>query len=379
MIRFDNFKVQYAALKEELDTAVHRVLDSGWFILGKELEAFEAEFSAYLGGGFHGFHGYRGYCVGVASGTDAIALSLMALDIGPGDEVITSDMTAFPTISGIMQTGASPVVADISVRDGLISVADIEKRITPRTRAIIPVHLYGQACDMDSIMALAGKHGLKVVEDCAQSAGARYKEKVTGTIGDAAAFSFYPTKNLGAYGDAGAVTTADKTIHEKLLQLRNYGQSRRYYHDSFGINSRLDEMQAAILRTKLKYLDQWNRSRRDRAAFYREKLKTVTCLAENAWGQPVYHLFIIRSPNRDGLLEHLKANDIQALIHYPVPIHMQKGFPGEQSGQSGARPGFPNTERFAAEILSIPIYPELSEDNQSRIIDVIESFEMGTT
>lgn len=367
MIRFDNFKVQYASLKEELDAAVHRVLESGWFILGKELESFEAEFSSYLG---------TGYSVGVASGTEAIALALMGLGIGPGDEVITSDMTAFPTISGIMQSGAQPVTADISTEDGLIQAEDIEKRISSRTRAIVPVHLYGQVCDMDAIMALARKHGLKVVEDCAQSVGALYKGKTTGTIGDAAAFSFYPTKNLGAYGDGGAVVTADEKVYEKLLQLRNYGQSRRYYHDSFGINSRLDEMQAAILRTKLKYLKGWNQNRRDRAGIYRENLKKVTCLQENEWGEGVYHLFVIRSSHRDGLMEHLKTHDIQSLIHYPVPIHLQKGFPGGGDKHSQE---FPNCQRFADEILSIPIYPELSNDDQWRIIDTINDFETGST
>lgn len=361
MIRFDNFNVQYAALKKEIDEAVHKVLASGWFIMGKELEAFEAEFAAYIG---------CPYCIGVASGTDAIALSLMVLDIGSGDEVITTNMTAFPTIAGIMQTNATPVVVDISYDDGLINTAEIEKRITPHTKAIVPVHLYGQSCDMDPICEIAQKYNLKVVEDCAQSVGASYKNKKTGSIGHVNAFSFYPTKNLGAYGDAGAITTNDETIYQRLLQLRNYGQRVRYYHDSFGINSRLDEMQAAILRAKLKYLGDWNNQRRQLAHYYQSHLKSVKCLKENSYGVPVYHLFVIKTHGRDRMVEYLKSHDIQCLIHYPVPIHEQKAFPGKKS----ANERYPRTERFANEIVSIPIYPELTEEDREKIVKVINEF-----
>lgn len=361
MIRFDNFKVQYAALKEEIDEAVRKVLESGWFIMGKELEAFEKELAAYIG---------CKYCVGVASGTDAIALSLMVLNVGSGDEVITTDMTAFPTIAGIMQTNAVPVVADISYDDGLINAAEIEKRITPHTKAIVPVHLYGQSCDMDSICEIAQKYNLEVVEDCAQSVGASYKNKKTGCFGHVNAFSFYPTKNLGAYGDGGAITTDDVTIYQKLLQLRNYGQRVRYYHDTFGINSRLDEMQAAILRVKLKYLENWNNQRRQHAHYYQNHLNSVNCLKENSYGVPVYHLFVIKTSGRDRMVEYLKAHGIQCLIHYPVPIHQQKAFPGKTN--TGER--YPNTERFANEIVSIPIYPELSEEDREKIVKVINEF-----
>ena len=361
MIRFDNFKVQYAAIKEEIDEAVHRVLDSGWFIMGQELEAFEKEFAAYIG---------CKYCVGVACGTEAIALSLMALDIGSGDEVITSDMTAFPTIAGIMQANAVPVVADIADDDGLIDAAGIEKKITPRTKAIVPVHLYGQSCDMDPICAMAQKYNLKVVEDCAQSVGASYKNKKTGSIGQVNAFSFYPTKNLGAYGDAGAVTTDDESIFQKLLQLRNYGQRVRYYHDTLGVNSRLDEMQAAILRVKLKYLEGWNNQRRQQAHYYRNHLKSVKCLRENSYGAPVYHLFVIKTPGRDRVVDYLKSQGIQSLIHYPVPIHRQKAFPGKANKDER----YPHAERFADEIVSIPIYPELNEGDREKIVKVINEF-----
>ena len=361
MIRFDNFKVQYSALKKEVDDAVHRVLDSGWFIMGKELEAFEAEFAAYIG---------CSYCVGVASGTDAIALSLMVLNIGRGDEVITTDMTAFPTIAGIMQPNAVPVVADISYDDGLIDALEIEKKITPRTKAIVPVHLYGQSCDLDPICEIAQKYNLKVVEDCAQSVGASYKNKKTGTIGHVNAFSFYPTKNLGAYGDAGAITTDDETIYQKLLQLRNYGQRVRYYHDTFGFNSRLDEVQAAILRVKLKYLEDWNNQRYRHAHYYRTHLKSVECVKENSYGVPVYHLFVVKTPGRDRMVEYLKSHGVQCLIHYPVPIHEQKAFPGK----TVENVRYPHTERFADEIVSIPIYPELSEEDREKIVKVIDEF-----
>ena len=362
VVRFDNFNVQYAAVKKEIDAAVHRVLESGWFILGKEVEAFEKEFARYIG---------CNYCVGVASGTDAIALSLMALDIGKGSEVITTDMTAFPTIAGIMQAGASPVVADISYDDGLIDTKEIEKKITPHTRAVVPVHLYGQSCNMDAVREIARKYDLRIVEDCAQSVGATFGKNKTGSIGDMGAFSFYPTKNLGAYGDAGAVTTADETLYKKLMELRNYGQRVRYYHDQFGINSRLDEMQAAILRVKLNHLDPWNKKRRQHAAYYQTHLKSVSCLKENAYGIPVYHLFVIRTPARDRMIDYLKSKGIQTLIHYPVPIHKQKAFPGKENQHDKT---FPRTERFAGEIVSIPIYPELSEENREKIVRVIDGF-----
>ena len=363
MIRFDNFKLQYASLKVEIEHAVHRVLESGWYILGKELEAFEKEFAQYTGCRF---------CAGVGNGTDAIALALMALGIGRGSEVITSDMTAFPTVAGIMKSGALPVTADISPEDGLIDAAAIEKKITPRTKAIVPVHLYGQCCDMDSIMDLAREYGLPVIEDCAQSAGATYKKMKTGSMGIAGAFSFYPTKNLGAYGDAGAVTTNDETLYKKLLRLRNYGQRIRYFHDEFGFNSRLDEIQAAILRVKLKYLDQWNEKRRRHAAAYREKLHAVSCLTEHAYGSPVYHLFIVKTGERDRLAEHLDARGIQTLIHYPVPMHRQKGFPGANA--AGTNPACPLSARFAGEILSIPLYPELTGEHFERIVSGINAF-----
>ena len=359
MIRFDNFQVQYRGLKKDIDGAIGRVLARGWFILGEEVARFEEEFAAYIG---------TRYAVGVASGTEAIALSLMALDIGPGSEVITTAMTAFPTITGILQAGAKPVVVDICEETGLIDVEQIEAKINKRTAAIMPVHLYGQSCDMDRIVAIAKKHRLPVVEDCAQSCGTTYEARRTGSFGRCGAFSFYPTKNLGAYGDAGAVTTNDQRLDRKLRRLRNYGQSDRYRHERFGLNSRLDEIQAALLRVKLKHLDAWNRKRRDIAATYRRRLEAVTCLRENPRSASNHHLFVVKSPARDRLLAHLLGHGVQALIHYPMPVHRQRAFPGLK-GQT-----LPASERFSRMVLSLPIYPELSERNLKRIIQVVNAF-----
>jgi len=362
MIRFDNFKEQYASIKEEIDSAIQRVLNSGWFILGKEVESFEEEFARYIGCKF---------AVSVASGTEAIALSLMALNVGPGDEVITSNMTAFPTIAAVLQAKAIPIVVDISPDDGLIDPKEIENKITMKTKAIMPVHLYGQSCNMDPIIDIGKRYNLRVIEDCAQSVGSTYKGRKTGNFGELNAFSFYPTKNLGAYGDGGAITTNDEILYKRLLGLRNYGQTDRYHHDSFGLNSRLDEMQAAVLRTKLKYLDEWNNKRHEAAVFYQNHIKNAVCLKENSYGVPVYHLFVIKTPHRDKLADFLKVNEIQSLIHYPVPTHRQKGFPFYSLQEDGL---YPNTIRFAEEILSIPIYPELTPANRETIVRCIEEF-----
>lgn len=359
MIRFDNFKLQYQSIKDEIDLAIDRVLASGWFILGEKVARFEEEFAVYIG---------TRYAVGVASGTEAIALSLMALDVGPGCDVITTAVTAFPTITGIIQAGARPVVVDIREENGLIDVEKIEAKVNKRTAALLPVHLYGQSCSLDKIAMIARKYRLPVVEDCAQSCGTTYGARRTGSFGHCGAFSFYPTKNLGAYGDAGAVTTNDRRLYEKLRMLRNYGQSDRYHHDRFGLNSRLDEVQAAILRVKLKHLDAWNRKRREIADSYRRHLRTVSCLQENPKSVSNYHLFVVKSPARHRLLAHLQAHSIQALIHYPLPVHRQRAFPGHK-GES-----FPASERFCRQVLSLPIYPELSEQNLKRIIKVVNAF-----
>jgi dTDP-4-amino-4,6-dideoxygalactose transaminase len=337
---------------------MRRVLDSGWYILGKEGEVFEKEFAAYIG---------ANYCVGVANGTEAIALGLMAMGIGQGDEVITTNMTAFPTITGIMQAAALPVVVDINPEDGLMDCRQIEAKITPCTKAIVPVHLYGQCCDMEAIKQIADKYQLKILEDCAQAAGSTYRSCKAGMWGDCASFSFYPTKNLGAYGDAGAVITNDKTIYERLLSMRNYGQTKRYYHETEGINSRLDEVQAAVLRVKLQYLDKWNSRRREIAAMYRKGLKGVDCLKEHEYGEMNYHLFVIRTQQRDQLMEHLEQKGIKTLIHYPVPINQQKAFIG-QRGEDG------HTAEFADTILSLPIYPGLRDEEVAEIIQAVNQY-----
>lgn len=360
MILFNNFKQTYSDNKVEIDQAIRRVAESGWYILGKENELFEKNFASYLNARF---------CVGVANGTEAIALALMACDVESGDEVITTNLTAYPTITGIIQSGAKPVLVDISEDDGLIDPDLIEEKITKHTKAIVPVHLYGQSCNMDPILKIAEKYKLKIVEDCAQSTGAEYKSAKCGTIGNCGAFSFYPTKNLGAMGDGGAISTNDRNVYEKLLSCRNYGQTKRYYHDEKGINSRLDEIQAAILNVKLSHLDNHNEIRNQISRIYRDNLNSVTCLKLNDYGKHVNHLFVVKSKNRDGLMSHLQKNDIQSLIHYPVPVNKQKAFSGQKNEK------FIHSERFADSILSIPLYPELKESEYYKIITIINEFD----
>jgi dTDP-4-amino-4,6-dideoxygalactose transaminase len=359
MILLNDFKRQYAETKEQIDSAVSRVLESGWYVMGSELESFEKEFAGYIG---------VPYCVGVASGTEAIALALMALGIGEGDEVITTCFTAFPTITGIMQAGATPVLVDVNPEDGLIDTGKVEQKITKKTKAIMPVHLYGQSCDMTELVKIADSHGLFLVEDCAQSVGATYNGEKTGSFGICSAFSFYPTKNLGAVGDAGAVTTGDKNIYEKLKSLRNYGQTVRYYHDYEGINSRMDEIQAAILRAKLQLLDKWNARRREIASVYTKNLVDYDLVRENSYGESCYHLFVIRCDERESLISFLQKRSISALIHYPVPVNRQKAFLHQKEE------AFPGTEKLSSTVLSIPIYPELYDEEIKTIISALHEF-----
>ncbi|OIO20044.1 MAG: erythromycin biosynthesis sensory transduction protein eryC1 [Candidatus Magasanikbacteria bacterium CG_4_9_14_0_2_um_filter_41_10] len=360
MIPFVDFKTQYNNLKTEIDKAVHRVLDSGWYILGNEGIAFEQEFASYVG---------TTYCVGVASGTEAIALGLMALGIVHGDEVITTSLTAYPTITAIVQSGATPVLVDIHTEDGLIDVSKIEQHITSKTKAIVPVHLYGQSCDMDAIKIVADKHDLMIVEDCAQAVGALYEGKKVGSIGECGAFSFYPTKNLGAYGDGGAITTNNEELYNRLLAMRNYGQTSRYSHDSAGINSRLDEMQAAILRVKLLHLDKDNNRRKSIAQRYKNELVGVETLLERTYGEGVYHLFVVKTDKREEFMKYMEENEIKTLIHFPMPIHAQKAFVWERDDE------YTNATQFASMIVSIPIYPELEDDQIDTIISTINAFD----
>jgi dTDP-4-amino-4,6-dideoxygalactose transaminase len=359
MILFNDLARETHLLKDEINSAIQKVLDSGRYILGNELTTFETEFARYTD---------CGYCVGVASGTEAIALALMALKIGKGDEVITSNMTAFPTITGITQSGATAVTVDIIGSNGLIDPEKIRSKITKRTKAIVPVHLYGQSCNMNQIKQIAELFKLFVVEDCAQAAGASFEDKKCGSMGHCGAFSFYPTKNLGALGDGGAITTNDESVYKRLLALRNYGQTNRYQHETEGINSRLDEMQAAILKVKLKYLDQWNRQRNEIASHYRNHLQGVDCLTAETYGKTVDHLFVIQSEHRDQLMQYLLENGIQTLIHYPIPVNRQKAFKRQKNEL------LEKSEHFAKSILSLPIYPGLSKNDQNQIIHTINEF-----
>ncbi len=362
-VRFGDLRREYAEIQAELDTAVQRVLRSGWFILGRELERFEQAFAAYLG---------VGHCVGCASGTEAIALALMAAGVEPGDEVITVAHTAVPTISAISMTGGRPMFVDIRTDTCLMDVTQVEAAITPRTAAILPVHLYGQCVDMDPLLELAGRRGIPVIEDCAQAHGATYRERKAGSMGQMAAFSFYPSKNLGCYGDGGAVTTTDPALAEKLRMLRNYGQRQRYYHEIVGINSRLDELQAALLATKLPYLDSWNLRRREVAARYTEGLAglPVSGPVEAAGNEHVYHLYVIQVAERDRLQAFLAERGVQTLIHYPIPAHLQPAY----ASLGYARGSLPATERVADTILSLPIYPQLTEVEVNRVITAIREF-----
>lgn len=360
MILFTDFQLIHSGIEEEITNKVKDVISAGWYVLGKEVSEFEKTFSKYVG---------VKYCVAVASGTDAITLSLMALNIGNGAEVITSNVTAFPTITGISRSGAKAITVDILSQNGLMNSDLIEEKITDKTKAIIPVHLYGQSCDMDSILKIAQKYNLFVIEDCAQSTGAMYQDKMTGSIGELGAFSFYPTKNLGALGDGGAIVTNDKHLYEKLLSLRNYGQKVRYVHEDFGMNSRLDEIQAGILNVKLKYLEMWNTQRIQLAKKYLSLLNSDMLLKTEIYGKHVYHLFVIKSKNRNALIEELAAQNIQTLIHYPIPIHKQKPMGYLQKFS------YTESEKFTDEILSIPLYRGLTEQNIERIADVINKIE----
>ena len=362
-IKFGDLQREYQEIKGELDAAALRVLGSGWFILGKELDGFEQAFAAYLG---------VSHVIGCASGTEAIALALMACDVGPGDEVITVAHTAVPTISAISMTGARPVFVDIEPDGCLMDVSLMESAITPRTAAILPVHLYGQCVDMYRLSALASRHGIPVVEDCAQAGGATYRGRKAGSLGQVAAFSFYPSKNLGCYGDGGAVATDDPTLADKLKMLRNYGQRQRYHHEIIGINSRLDEIQAAILVAKLPHLDAWNRRRRDIAASYTAALAGLPVRApvESPENEHVYHLYVIQAAERDRLQASLAERGIQTLIHYPVPAHLQPAY--ASLGYTAS--GLPVTERAADAILSLPIYPQLTDAEVAAVVAAIREF-----
>jgi dTDP-4-amino-4,6-dideoxygalactose transaminase len=361
-VPFVDLKAQHDLLAHELNEAIQRVMTRSWFILGAELEAFEAEFAAYCG---------VKHCVGVGSGTEALHLALRACGVRPGDEVITVSHSFIATALAIVWTGATPVFVDIDPESYTIDPAQIARAITPRTRAVLPVHLYGQCADMDSILALAAEHNLYVVEDAAQAHGAVYKGKKAGSLGHLGCFSFYPAKNLGACGDAGAVVTSDPELDRKLRMLRNYGQTSKYHHEGMGFNSRLDELQAAILRAKLLHLDVWNKRRRRAAEYYLSVLERrfsppttkSDCVAN-------YHLFVIQSDDHDSLRHHLLQNGIETQSHYPVPIHRQTPF-RDLPHRSGS---LSVTERLAQRVLSLPMFPTISGEQLAHVSACVNSF-----
>lgn len=347
----------YEELKAELDEAYFRFMRSGWYILGKETEAFEEEFANYCG---------TKYCVGVGNGLEALHLILRAYGIGKGDEVIVPSNTYIASWLGVSYAEATPVAVEPDPRTFNIDPVKIEAAITHRTKAIMPVHLYGQPAEMDQIMELAKKHGLKVVEDNAQAQGARYKGRRTGGLGDAAGNSFYPGKNLGAFGDAGAITTNDAALADRVRTLRNYGSKKKYYNDFKGYNSRLDEMQSAFLRVKLKKLDEWNSRRAKVASGYVAKMSVdsgLTLPYVPEWAEPAWHLFVVRHAARDVLQQRLAETGIGTLIHYPVPPHLSGAY-----ADAGFKPGaFPVAEELSRTVLSLPMGPHLAKEHAAQV------------
>jgi dTDP-4-amino-4,6-dideoxygalactose transaminase len=352
---------QYAALAPEVDAAIAGVLRRGRFILGAEVAAFEREFATYCG---------ATHAVGVGSGTEALHLALAAAGVGPGDEVITVAHTAVATVAAVELAGARPVLVDVDPARYTLDPAHLTAAITPRTKAVIPVHLYGCPADLAPILEIAQAYRLYVIEDCAQAHGAQYRGRPVGSWGDCAAFSFYPTKNLGAYGDGGAVVTANAALAERMRLLREYGWAERYVSHIKGWNSRLDELQAAVLRVKLDYLDAWNAQRRALAAGYAEQLSGVAAVqlpGAPAESDPVYHLYVVRVPRREALQQFLQERGIGTAIHYPVPVHRQPAY-----GRLGY--SLPVTERLAGEILSLPLFPELRADEVQTVCTAIRTF-----
>lgn len=361
MVPCSNPKAQFLSHKAAIEEALVRVLDKGWYILGEEVSAFEAEFAKYIG---------TTHAIGVGSGTEALHVALAACGVGHGDEVITVSHTAVATVAAIELCGATPVLVDIRPDCFTIDAQRLEAAITPRTKAVVPVHLYGHPADMGAIQSIAARHGLSVIEDCAQAHGARYQGKRVGTFGDAACFSFYPTKNLGAIGDGGAVVTNKPELAQRVHSIREYGWIDRYVSTIPGWNSRLDEIQAAILRVKLRTLDEANGKRAQIAARYSEALRDCGLVLPTVRDDVshVYHLYVVRTEGRDILRARLSEKGIGTLIQYPVPIHLQPAY----KGRVHTGDGLPETERAAREVLSLPMYPELSPQEQETVINAVQ-------
>lgn len=363
-VPFVDLKAQYASIQEEVTSAMQSVVERTAFILGPDVTEFEEKFAAYCD---------MPYGVGVDSGTSALELVLRAHGIGEGAEVITSANTYIATALAISYAGATPVLVDIDPDTYNIDCNQIEDAITEKTKAIMPVHLYGQSVDMDAIQEIAERHNLLILEDASQAHGALYKGKRVGGFGPTSAFSLYPGKNLGAYGDGGIIVTRDEAVADKLRLLRNYGQRQKYYHEEVGFNRRLDSLQAAVLNVKLKYLDKWNESRRKNAAKYTELFQgfeEVITPQVPDFAEPVWHLYVIRVADRDGLQKHLDSHGVSTGIHYPLPIAQQNAYK-----DLGYKPGdFPTTERYANEILSLPMYAELTDEMIEYVVDVTKQF-----
>lgn len=361
MIPFVDLKVQYRSIKEEIDTAVLAVLDKTQFILGDEVKAFEEEFAAYSG---------AKYGLGCSSGTSALHLALVATDIGPGDEVITVPYTFVATVSAIQYAGATPVLVDIDPDSYTMDPEKLEAAITPRTKAIMPVHLYGQPADMDPILKIAKKHGLLVIEDAAQAHGSEYKGRRAGGLGRMGCFSFYPGKNLGAYGEGGMVVTDDEALVEKLRILRSWGESKRYYHDLKGFNYRMDGIQGAVLRVKLRYLEKWTEQRREHAALYDRLFADSSVITPpvKPYSRHVYHVYVLRVTDRPAVERALTEAEIQYGIHYPVPVHLQKAYRDLNLPEGS----FPVAEKVAGEVISLPVYPELTDGQIEFVVRTVK-------
>lgn len=361
MIPFLDLGAAYREIKPEIDAAIQRVLDSGWYILGPEVEAFEADWATYC---------EAKHAVGLANGLDALTLALRALDIGPGDEVIVPSNTYIATWLAVTQVGATPVPVEPDPATYNIDPARIEAAVTPRTRALLPVHLYGQPADLDPILEIARRHDLRVVEDGAQAHGARYKGRRIGAHGDIVCWSFYPGKNLGALGDAGAITTNNTALAQRVAVLRNYGSRQKYINEERGMNSRLDPIQAAVLRVKLSYLDAWTERRRAIATVYSKKLGGTELILPHVpnWADPVWHLYVLRHAERDALQAHLTEQGVGTLIHYPIPPHMQAAY----SELGYAQDAFPLARDMAVEVLSLPIGPHLAAAQIDVVCDALQ-------